>query len=86
MINQPGDYILTKDLQCPGNGVLVFASRVTLNLNGHNIAGSGPYNVGILVTPVSEVTIVGPSTISNFGTGILYVGVDHSSVRMVTVL
>jgi parallel beta-helix repeat protein len=85
MINQPGDYILTKDLQCPGNGVLVFASHVTLNLNGHNIEGKRPYGaVGITVMVASEVTILGPSTISNFVTGILFVGVDHSSVRMVT--
>lgn len=89
LVTQPGDYILTQDLLCPVNGVLIVASRVTLNLNGHNLAGNGPQYIGIAVgypgfAAVSEVTIVGPSTISNFGTGIVFFGAEHSSVRMVT--
>ncbi len=33
---------LTSDMTCPGDGLFIGASNVTLNLNGHTITGPGP--------------------------------------------
>jgi len=36
------DTTLTADMTCPGDGLYIGASNVTLNLNGHTITGPGP--------------------------------------------
>lgn len=90
IISEPGDYILTQDLVCPNNnGILIIASHVTLNLDHHDIVGSGDVGIGIQVgypgSFPSEVTILGPSTISNFSGGVVFMGVENSTVKGVTV-
>jgi parallel beta-helix repeat protein len=86
-ITAPGDYTLETDIgPCgPGDiGFLIFASNVTLHLNGHKINGSAvPGNcdgtIGILVsaeftdpssiTNTTGVHVVGPGTLSNWQQG-----------------
>ena len=81
VILQSGEYDLATDVgPClPGvDGIDIVASGVTLHLNGHNIIGSADPTVcnasdGIHVglpapTPMlSQVRVLGPGTISNFG-------------------
>ena len=40
-ITEPGDYFLPNDLFCPGDGILVTADDVEINLNGFTIWGPG---------------------------------------------
>ena len=81
-INVPGDYILTQNLKCDTVGISIIVSLVNLNLNGHDIEGSG-VGVGILAYP-SDVHIVGPGTISHFDIGVLVANISNSSIREVT--
>lgn len=60
---------LDHDLACAGNGLIVGADAIKLDLNGHTITGSGT-GAGINVTGRADVTIVG-GTIRNFGAGVL---------------
>ena len=59
---------LDHDLACPGNGLIVGADGIKIDLNGHTIAGSGT-GAGISVTGRTDVTIFG-GTIKNFEAGI----------------
>ena len=59
---------LDHDLTCAGNGLIVGADRIKLDLNGHTITGSGS-GVGIGVTGRSHVSIVG-GTVRNFEAGV----------------
>jgi parallel beta-helix repeat protein len=61
---------LTADLgPCPGNGLAIGATNITLNLNGHKIIGTGS-GAGIFVGGRGNVTILGPGEIASFATGI----------------
>ncbi len=60
---------LDHDLACTGNGLIVGADGLTLDLNGRTIAGSGT-GVGINVTGRTGVSILG-GTIRSFGAGVL---------------
>ena len=51
-----GDLRLDHDLVCAGNGLVVGADGIRIDLNGHTVAGSGG-SVGILVVGRSDVTI-----------------------------
>lgn len=95
VINTPGSYQLANDLvNCPGDGIDIVSSNVTLILNGHQISGSdngqelNTYGIAVgigVATGVSEVQIKGPATVSNFGQGGLgFEGVSFSSVVGVT--
>lgn len=59
---------LESDLDCPGDGLLVDADGITINLNGHTITGSGA-GIGITVRSHSDVTIQG-GTVRDFASGI----------------
>ncbi len=88
-IREPGDYILANDLVCPGQGIYIVASNVTLNLDGHQISGTGSPYLAIMLGysgfgRVSNVTVVGPGTISNFGSGVVLFNAENSVVRGVT--
>ena len=95
VINTPGNYQLANDLlNCPGDGIDIVSSNVTLILNGHQIVGTDNGQEGLTVgiavgigvaTGVSQVKINGPATISNFGqSGLGFEGVSSSSVVGVT--
>src|SRR5262245_27575186 len=60
---------LDHDLTCAANGLVVAADGITLNLQGHTIAGPGS-DIGISVIGRSNVSIVG-GTIQGFATGVL---------------
>ncbi len=51
VINQPGDYSLSKNLTCPPNvdGIDIEASQVTLSLSHHSINGTCGTGIGIHV-------------------------------------
>jgi parallel beta-helix repeat protein len=66
------DLRLDQDMTCAGNGLIVGADGIKINLDGHTIAGSGS-GVGISVTGRSDVTIKG-GTIRDFVTGVLIAG------------
>jgi len=75
-IKLPGTYVLANDLlNCPGDGIDVTFSHVTLQLGNHQITGSGT-GTGIKIArtepyPIREVKVIGAATISNFDTGVL---------------
>jgi parallel beta-helix repeat protein len=59
---------LDHDLTCTGNGLIVGADGITINLNGHTITGPGS-GVGISVPNRTGVLIVG-GTVRNFLAGV----------------
>jgi len=59
---------LDHDLTCTGNGLVVGADGITINLNGHTISGPGS-GVGISVSNRTAVLIVG-GTVRNFLAGV----------------
>jgi parallel beta-helix repeat protein len=63
------DLTLDHDMVCAGNGLTVGADGVTVNLNGHTIAGSGA-GVGIRIAGRRDVVVHG-GTVENFETGIM---------------
>lgn len=65
------DTELQHDLSCAAGGIAVGADGITIDLNGHTIAGSqDPESVGMLILGRTDVLVVGPGTISGFHTGI----------------
>jgi hypothetical protein len=61
------DLRLEDDLSCPAGALIVTGTGITINLNGHTIAGAGTGN-GITVTASEGVSIHG-GTISGFFVG-----------------
>jgi parallel beta-helix repeat protein len=60
---------LDHDLTCAGNGLIMGADGITIDLKGHTISGSGT-GVGISVIGRTGVSIVG-GTVQRFTTGVL---------------
>ncbi|MEP6602181.1 MAG: right-handed parallel beta-helix repeat-containing protein, partial [Nitrospirota bacterium] len=58
------DLKLDHDLTCTGDGLIVGADGIKIDLNGYSIAGSGG-GVGIAVTGRADISIAG-GTIRNF--------------------
>ncbi len=74
-ITTPGVVNLTANLgPCPGNGLIVERSGVTINLNGFKIIGAssgiGTAGSGVSIPNGGGTGIYGPGEISGFGTGI----------------
>ena len=68
-------------LDCPGDGLIIGASGITLNLNGKRITGMGDKgSAGVAVENVEDVTIRN-GTVQNFGTQIFIVGSHRTLVR-----
>lgn len=90
VIGAPGVYLVTTNLEnCPGNGVVIAASDVTLRLEGHVISGT-PQGVGISIGPavyggVARVRVLGPGTVRRFQTGIMTGHMSHSTIQGLTV-
>ena len=91
------DTTLDSDLvNCPNNGIIIGASNITLNLNGHTIDGDGTpvdpcpegeaCDVGVLnQAGYDRLTIVG-GTIRQFGVGIVVeAGAAHNRLHHLTV-
>lgn len=68
--NQPltEDLTLDQDVSCAGDGIVVDADGITVDLNGHKLAGVGS-GVGILVSGQSDVTIMN-GTITGFAVAV----------------
>ncbi len=64
-----GNLKLDHDLACIGEGLVVGADGITIDLNGHTITGSGT-GAGVNVTGRTNTSIVG-GTIRNFFAGVL---------------
>jgi parallel beta-helix repeat protein len=62
------DVRLDVDLTCSGDALTIVADNITINLNGHEVAGNGT-GVGITLRQRSGVTIKG-GAVRNFLTGI----------------
>ena len=80
---------LTADVgPCSGNGLIITASNVTLNLGGHHVFGAGVQStnnhVGVLVQNASDVTVSGPGSVTNFSAGVAIFGGQSNTVRNVT--
>lgn len=58
---------------CSSDGLVVAASDITLDLNGHKIFGTQRANVGIRVESVNNVTVTG-GTVAGFGVGVRGLG------------
>ncbi len=74
MITQ--DVVLKHDLTCSGDGLIVGASGVTIDLRGHTLSGTGA-GTGIRINWLSGVpnaavndTVIKRGTIAGFGTGV----------------
>jgi hypothetical protein len=69
---------------CPGNGVIVGADRVVLNLNGFRIFGSeGPVDgIGVYVLGRSGVKVLN-GTVSDFEIGVAIEGGDGNTVQRI---
>lgn len=63
---------LDQDMTCPGDGLLVGADDIVIDLNGHRLTGAG-VGVGITVRSHHGVTIQG-GTVELFLTGIFITG------------
>jgi hypothetical protein len=73
----PGVYVLTADLRCAGDGLIVQAGDVTIELNGHSIKGpgaatatSGVFVRGLATTTRFNSTVIQNGTVQDFGAGI----------------
>lgn len=82
-----GDTILTDTklknhlFDCPGDGLIIGAPGITLNLNGKRITGSGDAStVGVAIQGVADVTIRN-GTIRNFGTQVFIQNSNGTQVR-----
>jgi parallel beta-helix repeat protein len=63
------DLKLGNDLVCEGNGLIINADGITIDLNGHSLTGSGS-GEGIALRVRQNVAIIG-GTIRGFTTGLL---------------
>ena len=94
VITAKGDYTVARDLvQCPGAGIEVNASNVTLHLNGHIIDGLGTFTsstngiaIGVGVPGgVKHVKVLGPGAVREFAAGLVFDAVANSQVSGVVV-
>jgi hypothetical protein len=70
VIQHPGKYVLRSDIHAEDTAIIIRASQVTLDLDGHFIWGpGGKKGVGIQVDGVSNVA-VRKGTIGRFGTAV----------------
>src|SRR5580765_4415176 len=76
-------YVLTQDIAATGDPCFfVDADRITLDLNGHTVTGSG--GVGIFDAAARTLTVVKNGTIQAFGLGIDLSSSTRSTIRAVT--
>ncbi len=82
---------LTADVgPCPGDGLVIGANNITLNLNGHTISGTGAgdgSHAGIRLTARSGVRIAGTpgSTVRGFSAGVAIIGGSGDRVSGLTI-
>jgi parallel beta-helix repeat protein len=70
VIDQPGQYVLSGDQTCTGNGLRIQDTRdVALRFNGFHLTGPGGA-VALVVTNATDVRISGGTIAGQFGRGI----------------
>lgn len=83
------DTELTADIgPCPGNGLIVEADGITLDLGGHTVTGDpnarrAPDKAGVVLYRVSGVTVTN-GTVTSFDGGVVVRGGADNTVRKVT--
>jgi hypothetical protein len=84
-ISRPGSYRLSSNLNVPANaaGIILFASGVTIDLNGFQITGSSADSTGISALQARQAIVVRNGSVTGFGRGIDLKGLA-SDVRDVT--
>lgn len=80
------DVTLSKDIECPGVGMIVGADGITINLNNHKLSLVNNTvtsripeveEIGILVPDQKNITIKGPGIISGFDKAIEFAGSER---------
>lgn len=76
-----GNLTLTNDLsKCAGDGLVVGADNITIDLNGHTLDGTGnAASAGVRVAGFSGVIVKG-GVIREFGRGIWLVGAENNQI------
>ncbi|MFL6492744.1 MAG: NosD domain-containing protein [Nitrososphaera sp.] len=83
------DVILSKDIECPGIGMIVGADGITINLNNHKLSLVNNTDtsripeveeIGILVPDQKNITIGGPGIITGFDKAIEFAGSERGYV------
>src|SRR5215213_9761572 len=83
------DVILSKDIECPGIGMIVGADGITINLNNHKLSLVNNTDtsripeveeIGILVPDQKNITIRGPGIITGFDKAIEFAGSERGYV------
>jgi parallel beta-helix repeat protein len=83
------DVILSKDIECPGIGMIVGADGITINLNNHKLSLVNNTDtsripeveeIGILVPDQKNITIRGPGIITGFDKAIEFAGSEKGYV------
>lgn len=76
------DFVLQQDLACIADGLIAGADGITIQLNGHTIAGSGmnPNSAGIRAEGRSGLALEGPGTLKGFTAGVLIANSTNASV------
>jgi parallel beta-helix repeat protein len=72
-ITQPGQYHLSQNLSCSGDGIVIDSDDVELHFDGHTLDGGGIGLVGVLVR-ANNASILGAGTVSNFSFGMYVKG------------
>ncbi len=73
-------------LDCPGNGLIIGADNITVELNGNVVKGAdAPGSVGIQISDRIGVTVKGPGVVERFEGGIDITGGGQNTVKDVTV-
>lgn len=78
-----GNVNLTANLKCSGDGIIVGADNVNINLNGYSIIGPGQQSskVGVVIPNNNNIMVMGPGVISGFQAGILATGSNNVQVK-----
>jgi len=70
---------------CPGDGLVVTADNVTVDLNGHTISGTdGPADAGVGVRVTGNGVTVTNGTVTKFDAGVVIEGGAGNTVSLVT--
>jgi parallel beta-helix repeat protein len=99
-ITAPGNYVLVADLTCGvgANGIDIFSSNVTLDLNGHTITGpkigGGAGGTGVVVSnnifapmpQIVNVHVQGPGLIQGFDNGMYLQAMSNSDIHDVVLM
>src|SRR6185312_6723268 len=77
-----GTVVLTSNLHCNGDGLLVGGDHTVIYMNGQSIMGPGKTTskVGIMIPAYNDVQVIGPGGISGFQAGLLMTGSHRVSV------